>query len=124
MKSGLEGRNNLSGMLSIRLTMIGVSMKSGLEGRNNGTNSTTSGRSRGGLNEVRPRRPEQFGGLVLLQVGDDGVSMKSGLEGRNNPAKACTALARRSQFVSMKSGLEGRNNRVFLSSPFTSTSSQ
>ena len=35
------------------------------------------------LNEVRPRRPEQFATLQLPVLGV-GVSMKSGLEGRNN----------------------------------------
>ena len=85
------------------------------------------------LNEVRPRRPEQFREVQSSEVADLVVSMKSGLEGRNNltfgtPARwqysrlnevrprrpeqcshhrcGCT----RRHVVSMKSGLEGRNN--------------
>ena len=60
------------------------------------------------LNEVRPRRPEQFG---KDYQGNSAymVSMKSGLEGRNN--RACSPDVRWGlQGVSMKSGLEGRNN--------------
>mgnify|MGYP001679377754 CR=1 FL=1 len=38
----------------------------------------------GGLNEVRPRRPEQFRVTVVAVSAADAVSMKSGLEGRNN----------------------------------------
>ena len=39
--------------------MQSVSMKSGLEGRNNPSKANPGGRDPG-LNEVRPRRPEQF----------------------------------------------------------------
>ena len=39
------------------------------------------------LNEVRPRRPEQFGRYTSKQADFYLVSMKSGLEGRNNPTK-------------------------------------
>ena len=91
MKSGLEGRNNPddddnSGSIEV------VSMKSGLEGRNNPTASCMPSLIPAGLNEVRPRRPEQSkrrridGALVRP------VSMKSGLEGRNNglgPFRVC-----------------------------------
>ena len=35
MKSGLEGRNNLSNTVPMTTATISVSMKSGLEGRNN-----------------------------------------------------------------------------------------
>ena len=38
------------------------------------------------LNEVRPRRPEQFGQVAGGACGFYCVSMKSGLEGRNNVA--------------------------------------
>ena len=38
-----------------------VSMKSGLEGRNNHGRESREVRAHTGLNEVRPRRPEQFG---------------------------------------------------------------
>ena len=36
------------------------------------------------LNEVRPRRPEQYSAERALAARDTYVSMKSGLEGRNN----------------------------------------
>ena len=59
MKSGLEGRNN-GGMAVHRLRARGdVSMKSGLEGRNN-VAVTVTWMAAWCLNEVRPRRPEQF----------------------------------------------------------------
>ena len=63
MKSGLEGRNNVD-VHQPRLVAASrsiVSMKSGLEGRNNsllGLRAVTISRC---LNEVRPRRPEQWG---------------------------------------------------------------
>ena len=84
MKSGLEGRNNyqvtetLTGMIHI------VSMKSGLEGRNNPAAPHRSGRQDPGLNEVRPRRPEQLYRPFDIYLHLQQVSMKSGLEGRNN----------------------------------------
>ena len=59
MKSGLEGRNNDAGQPGLG-NAVDVSMKSGLEGRNNLL--VMVGRcvsARPGLNEVRPRRPEQ-----------------------------------------------------------------
>ena len=40
------------------------------------------------LNEVRPRRPEQFGNVLVHAVQLLVVSMKSGLEGRNNQITA------------------------------------
>ena len=58
MKSGLEGRNN-TGPLTLVFFRLGVSMKSGLEGRNNPGWGGSHGCVAGGLNEVRPRRPEQ-----------------------------------------------------------------
>ena len=59
MKSGLEGRNNQDrGQVHGRET--NVSMKSGLEGRNNIRNKPFSFVLVHSLNEVRPRRPEQF----------------------------------------------------------------
>ena len=59
MKSGLEGRNKLIDATAINLRNE-VSMKSGLEGRNN-IRSAAPGvwPEVQGLNEVRPRRPEQ-----------------------------------------------------------------
>ena len=39
---------------------MSVSMKSGLEGRNNGIVGQLQGESEVSLNEVRPRRPEQY----------------------------------------------------------------
>ena len=61
MKSGLEGRNNPSRKVSVSSSspnLPDVSMKSGLEGRNNSMARENSSRVIG-LNEVRPRRPEQ-----------------------------------------------------------------
>ena len=83
MKSGLEGRNN---PLPERRTMADndVSMKSGLEGRNNVLDGAR-------LNEVRPRRPEQFPRTNNHSGGVGSVSMKSGLEGRNN--RPCYVVA-------------------------------
>ena len=64
-----------------------VSMKSGLEGRNNFAIAEWCIRNAKGLNEVRPRRPEQFVGHICnYRVGL--VSMKSGLEGRNNRSQS------------------------------------
>ena len=59
------------------------------------------------LNEVRPRRPEQCHPFFTVSA-QINVSMKSGLEGRNNelPESCFLGLI----IVSMKSGLEGRNN--------------
>ena len=69
--------------ISLDLPASSVSMKSGLEGRNNKTAGNATWMNSWCLNEVRPRRPEQFvnvhkGFKILV------VSMKSGLEGRNN----------------------------------------
>ena len=59
MKSGLEGRNNELPEPGLADGLL-VSMKSGLEGRNNWKkrSSSVNGDEKG-LNEVRPRRPEQ-----------------------------------------------------------------
>ena len=57
----------------------------GLEGRNNSAHRRDpSPRAGPGLNEVRPRRPEQFITLAARLLAESMVSMKSGLEGRNN----------------------------------------
>ena len=110
MKSGLEGRNNLvHGPPRWSVSKL-VSMKSGLEGRNNLSGSGRGRQAFGSLNEVRPRRPEQFDGISALVTSLYVVSMKSGLEGRNN-APGCVPIRGRRR-VSMKSGLEGRNNGV------------
>ena len=131
MESGLEDRNNVTHARHHRNGHHLVSMKSGLEGRNNSRPHSAAPHSRVRLNEVRPRRPEQWAperppnrkGTRLNEVrprrpeqcsGREAegehrcVSMKSGLEGRNNTCKDINPpfpLA-----VSMKSGLEGRNN--------------
>ena len=60
MKSGLEGRNNRKARVKAH-TVRRVSMKSGLEGRNKSLQQICSSMSSLGLNEVRPRRPEQRG---------------------------------------------------------------
>ena len=59
-------------------------MKSGLEGRNNLGYTVSGLLLPKGLNEVRPRRPEQWvrAGRLISRIRK--VSMKSGLEGRNN----------------------------------------
>ena len=59
-------------------------MKSGLEGRNNLTAKRNTSRGSSSLNEVRPGRPEQCAQNERIAV-PFGVSMKSGLEDRNNP---------------------------------------
>ena len=83
-------------------------MKSGLEGRNNKMETLFIVEPLPRLNEVRPRRPEQWT-LCHRSSAKRFVSMKSGLEGRNNPrVRRCMTETR--QVVSMKSGLEGRNN--------------
>ena len=61
-----------------------VSMKSGLEGRNNIAEPVFPNSDQGGLNEVRPRRPEQSSNDEVVGAVLQVVSMKSGLEGRNN----------------------------------------
>ena len=48
-----------------------VSMKSGLEGRNNPSSTASTNAVSRGLNEVRPRRPEQF--VVNLGYSDAGA---------------------------------------------------
>ena len=65
-----------------------------------------------GLNEVRPRRPEQYYLGAAHPTPHWGVSMKSGLEGRNNKTRVPRKAA--PPRVSMKSGLEGRNNLTFM----------
>ena len=60
MKSGLEGRNNLGQQRHDETRHDRpVSMKSGLEGRNNMYPTHADDIRILGLNEVRPRRPEQ-----------------------------------------------------------------
>ena len=58
-------------------------MKSGLEGRNNPVRLNMIQLPGYSLNEVRPRRPEQFCQALDAFTPEKGVSMKSGLEGRN-----------------------------------------
>ena len=66
-----------------------------------------------GLNEVRPRRPEQSSETANDMMLAIIVSMKSGLEGRNNPERYIVA-DNDEALVSMKSGLEGRNNPAIV----------
>ena len=114
---------------------LSVSMKSGLEGRNNLGRTGCPYDRLPRLNEVRPRRPEQYARVTAVSICLAIVSMKSGLEGRNNliggPACWCATgrlnevrprrpeqslwvplLSWDDLLVSMKSGLEGRNNGV------------
>ena len=85
-------------------------MKSGLEGRNNNSLGLGIFSKRFCLNEVRPRRPEQWAAVADVAVAMGWVSMKSGLEGRNNAQGETNRVCE--GFVSMKSGLEGRNNET------------
>ena len=64
MKSGLEGRNNRFPAGPPPPPSTTVSTKSGLEGRNN-RGKITKRTGKGCLNEVRPRRPEQFSHSML-----------------------------------------------------------
>ena len=59
MKSGLEGRNNRQHPCRGPAGAV-VSMKSGLEGRNNSETFAPTLKLGESLNEVRPRRPEQY----------------------------------------------------------------
>ena len=59
MKSGLEGRNKCSARQR-KVDRKIVSMKSGLEGRNKVHRGHVSENAAPCLNEVRPRRPEQY----------------------------------------------------------------
>ena len=87
MKSGLEDRNNRARLRDLCGEFVAVSMKSGLEDRNNPRIPGFSVYpAKGGLNEVRPGRPEQYEAGVLICSATLVVSMKSGLEDRNNPA--------------------------------------
>ena len=67
-----------------------------------------------GLNEVRPRRPEQY---TIDYTPDDAadVSMESGLDGRNNDWPRDDEDPDRR--VSMESGLDGRNNLMTRTAP-------
>ena len=64
----------------------------------------------GGLNEVRPGRPEQYVIFKEKLAEERNVSMKSGLEDRNNLWGIIPATTAGWLWVSMKSGLEDRNN--------------
>ena len=66
MKSGLEGRNN-RGFDFDDVAHEPVSMKSGLEGRNNHHFEICDDPEPVSLNEVRPRRPEQWGSSPLTR---------------------------------------------------------
>ena len=92
MKSGLEDRNNRMRVTRV-ITCPEVSMKSGLEDRNNPDNKRQQfSKGYGGLNEVRPGRPEQSIKHSDTKDTELTVSMKSGLEDRNNPDKYNEAL--------------------------------
>ena len=85
-----------------------VSMKSGLEGRNN--DALVAELEEDGvlcLNEVRPRRPEQYAFLRRPAVG---VCCLNEVRPRRPEQCAMRELAPLGERVSMKSGLEGRNN--------------
>ena len=90
-------------------------MKSGLEGRNNVSFLRDQQDTDVRLNEVRPRRPEQCWICMSRVLITLSVSMKSGLEGRNNPLQTA-GPGNRGCYVSMKSGLEGRNNLLVRAS--------
>ena len=84
MKSGLEDRNNPDRFRGRGVVVGHVSMKSGLEDRNNCAEGPQDRVGSFGLNEVRPRRPEQSETRRTLEGCRMIVSMKSGLEDRNN----------------------------------------
>ena len=69
MKSGLEGRNNDSPPPAPE-ARPSVSMKSGLEGRNKCTPNARPVWPIRGLNEVRPRRPEQMSNFTYWKMAD------------------------------------------------------
>ena len=87
-------------------------MKSGLEGRNNKKPfKFTTANLMAGLNEVRPRRPEQSNDWFTVIVGGVGLN-------EVRPRRPEQYSARHEHLgvggtVSMKSGLEGRNNTAF-----------
>ena len=94
MKSGLDGRNNYRRNKATEMGQKGVSMKSGLDGRNNPTAPRMMMLPVSGLNEVRPRWPEQCVEEDQGVRGRPHVSMKSGLDGRNNGSPRKAALTR------------------------------
>ena len=90
-----------------------VSMKSGLEGRNN--DALVAELEEDGvlcLNEVRPRRPEQYAFLRRPAVG---VCCLNEVRPRRPEQYEFRVHQHELQHVSMKSGLEGRNNEDFRS---------
>ena len=134
MKSGLEGRNNRPQPASYSLELV-VSMKSGLEGRNNERTVGLWSRHTDRLNEVRPRRPEQFGERLLCfwpvtfclnevrprrpeqfcetrSEPPSNAGLNEVRPRRPEQLVRQRGLLGRGNLVSMKSGLEGRNNRV------------
>ena len=86
-------------------------MKSGLGGRNNRSSPSRHQPPNSlCLNEVRPRRPEQFRRRCCRIRTGSNVSMKSGLRDRNN--HGCRNIPDATgPRVSMKSGFSDRNNR-------------
>ena len=85
-----------------------VSMKSGLEGRNNGTTPERTSPEPPGLNEVRPRRPEQY---HWCEVRGPHPRCLNEVRPRRPEQFSVAFQYRFSAYpVSMKSGLEGRNN--------------
>ena len=68
----------------LRRERIGVSMESGLDGRNNCSGIVDRPETKIGLNGVRPRWPEQSAGIESALGAEVIVSMESGLDGRNN----------------------------------------
>ena len=88
MKSGLEGRNNVlcRTMATTGLTSLNeVRPRRPEQYRGHFPNDHATGR----LNEVRPRRPEQCGAKRRCLGHFLDVSMKSGLEGQNNSPGTC-----------------------------------
>ena len=82
MKSGLEGRNNPQ-LLQQPQTRVHSLNEVRPRRPEQWSGVPPAGRHSKRLNEVRPRRPEQSR-LEVTGTGFGLVSMKSGLEGRNN----------------------------------------
>ena len=88
---------------------LNVSMKSGLEGRNNATRIRIEySRDHGRLNEVRPRRPEQY--KYFCSSGPQVVGLNEVRPRRPEQWYRRENSPEPPELVSMKSGLEGRNN--------------
>ena len=90
-------------------------MKSGLDGRNNLHHSEKARPRDRGLNEVRPRWPEQSVGVV--HVGECCTCGLNEVRPRWPEQLPNHILTAEEAAVSMKSGLDGRNNNPVQNEP-------